>query len=219
MIDKCTEGMSEAEELKARCADLKRELAQQRMAEKTRLREYESVVRERDEARAMLAKTSTDLNSYIAGLDNLSTAQAKTIRDLEAAIEAEKRLTERNAETARGLMQKAERAEQDAALAWDAHAREKRAREAWVQAYRDTLARAETAEQALGEVVTTLFGGNAEGMAACVTAGPQCHYELPYEACKRLLAVLKSDALRHLHVYAPDTGKCSCGHDEKDDSR
>lgn len=75
----------------------------------------------------------------------------------------------------------------------------------------------ERAEQALGAVITVLHG-NAEGMADCVTAGPQCHYQLPYASCKALLAVLKSDVLRHVHTCDPD-GKCSCGHAEKNDSR
>jgi hypothetical protein len=160
----------------------------------------------------------TSLRQKVRELDALVDAQGATIRQLEAAVEAEKRLTERNAETARGLMQKAERAEQDAAVAWAAHGSEKAARESWVQAYRETLTRAEKAEQALDAAMAAVRE-NAEGMDACVTAGPQCHYELPYEACKALLAVLKSDALQHQHTYAPDTGKCSCGHDEKDDSR
>lgn len=168
----------------------------------------------------------TSLRQKIRELDALVDAQAATIRELEAAVEAERRLTERNAETAREFMAKAERAEQErdkmaeeSLVFQAAHAREKGARESWVQAYRDTLTRAEKAEQALGDVVTVLHGGNAEGMAACVTAGPQCHYQLPYASCKALLEVLKSDALRHVHTYAPDTGKCSCGHAESDDSR
>jgi hypothetical protein len=145
------------------------------------------------------------LRQRVRTLDDLVDAQAKTIRELEEKV--------------RVIDAERDKAATDARIAWAAHDREKAARESWVQAYRDTLTRAEKAEQALGEVVTALHGGNAEGMADCVTAGPQCHYELPYEACKRLLAVLKSDALQHRHTYAPDTGKCSCGHAEADDSR
>jgi flavin-binding protein dodecin len=139
----------------------------------------------------------TSLRQKVRELDALVDAQGATIRELEWARD---KLAE------------------ESLVFQGAHAREKSARESWVQAYREALARAEKAEQALDAAMAAVRE-NAEGMDACVTAGPQCHYELPYEACKRLLAVLKSDALQHRHTYAPDTGKCSCGHAEADDSR
>jgi hypothetical protein len=147
----------------------------------------------------------TSLRQKVREMDALVDAQAATIRELEEKV--------------RIIDAERDKAATDARIAWESHTREKAARESWVQAYRETLTRAEKAEQALGEVVTVLRGSNAEGMADCVTAGSQCHYELPYAACKVLLAVLKSDALQHLHTYAPDTGTCSCGHAEADDSR
>jgi hypothetical protein len=144
------------------------------------------------------------LRQRVRALDNLVDAQAKTIRELEEKV--------------RVIDAERDKAATDSRVAWTSHAREKAAREGWVQAYRDTLTRAEKSEQAL-DAAMSVVRENAEGMDACVTAGPQCHYELPYESCKTLLAVLKSDALRHVHTYAPDTGVCSCGHAEKDDSR
>lgn len=176
------------------------------------------------------------LRQQVRTLDSLVDAQAKTIRELEEKVrvidaERDKAATLwRGAKEAKAaavlilggedgesLKDVAERAA-DARIAWDSRAREKEAREGWAQAYRDTLTRAEKAEQALNAAMSVVRE-NAEGMAACVTAGQQCHYELPYEACQRLMAVLRSDALQHRHTYAPDTGKCSCGHAEADDSR
>jgi uncharacterized protein YhaN len=170
-----------------------------------RVRALEAEVDEESSQRETYRRELEKREAELRNIEGIINAQAKTIRELEEKV--------------RTIDAERDRAATDARIGWDAHAREKAAREGWVQAYRDTLTRAEKAEQALGEVVTVLHGGNAEGMADCVTAGPQCHYQLPYEACKRLLAVLKSDALQHRHTYAPDTGTCSCGHAEADDSR
>jgi Tfp pilus assembly protein FimV len=177
---------------------------QGRQSLRQKVRELEAEVDEessqRETYRLQLEKREAELRN----VEGVIEAQAKTIRDLEEKI--------------RVIDAERDKAATDSRIAWESHTREKAARESWVQAYRDTLTRAEKAEQALDAAMAAVRE-NAEGMDACVTAGPQCHYELPYAACKVLLAVLKSDAPRHVHTYAPDTGVCSCGHDEKDDSR
>lgn len=180
---------------------------------------------ERDEARGWLAKTSTDLNATIGALaadcermEQDLGYKSKRIEDLYAENQRLVAETQRLAEQRDGLQLGLDAMRTDREAAWASHAQEMKTREGWVQAYREALARAEKAEQAL-DAAMAVVRENAEGMDSCVTAGPQCHYKLPYAACMALLAVLASDALQHVHTYAPDTGKCSCGHAESDDSR